>query len=203
MKRSTLMMTATGVALLAAAAGNALAQQVYKWKDARGVTHYSDTPPPARHQSKVQVKQFSAGGGAVDMPFALAQAVRGAPVTLYTTINCGACDAARAALVARGVPYSEKTVTTSADHDQLKAAGGSDQLPFILVGRTRLTGFDAESLSAALNAARYPAERVVGPGFRLGTVASAATPAPAPVAAAQPKPEEQAPPVPPAPAFQF
>ncbi len=32
--------------LLATAATSALAGTVYQWKDARGVTHYSDAPPP-------------------------------------------------------------------------------------------------------------------------------------------------------------
>ena len=41
--------------LLACAAFNAQAQSggVYKWKDARGVTHYSDTPPPAGRYGNV------------------------------------------------------------------------------------------------------------------------------------------------------
>lgn len=200
MKRTTLLMTATSVALLAAAAGNALAQQVYKWKDAKGVTHYSDTPPPARDQKKVQVKSFTAGGGSVDVPYALAQAMRIAPVTIYTTVGCAACDLARAALAARGVPYTEKTVTSTEDNEHLKAAGGGNQLPFILVGRTRLTGFEAESLTAALDAAAYPKERVVGSGFRLANVGPAAPPPPPP-----PKQEivEEMPKVPPPPDFQF
>ncbi|RZA33118.1 MAG: DUF4124 domain-containing protein [Lysobacteraceae bacterium] len=32
--------------LLASACTSALAQKVYQWKDAKGVTHYSDSPPP-------------------------------------------------------------------------------------------------------------------------------------------------------------
>ena len=36
----------TALALLIAAAPLA-ASEVYSWKDARGVTHYSQTPPPA------------------------------------------------------------------------------------------------------------------------------------------------------------
>lgn len=201
MKRTTLLMTATGAALLAAAAGNALAQQVYKWKDARGVTHYSDTPPPPREQKKVQVKSFTSGGGSVDVPYALAQAMRAAPVTIYTTVGCAACDMARAALVERGVPYTEKTVTSAEDNEQLKAAGGSNQLPFIMVGRTRLTGFEADTLAAALNAAAYPKERLVGPNFRLANVGPAAPPPPPP--AAKPAPVEEVPKVPPPPDFQF
>ncbi|MFD2366545.1 DUF4124 domain-containing protein [Pseudoduganella sp. GCM10020061] len=202
MKRTTLILTATGAALLATAAGHAFAQQVYKWKDSKGVTHYSDTPPPAREQGKVQVKQFTSGGGSVNVPYSLAQAMRAAPVTIYTTVGCAACDAARAALAARGIPYTEKTVTSAEDHEQLKAAGGANQLPFIVVGRTRMTGFESESLTAALNAAAYPKQRVVGPEFRLATVEPAAPPPPAPVEQ-KPVPEETAPKVPPAPDFQF
>ena len=52
------------------AASPLLAQTVYTWKDAKGVTHYSDTPPPAREQKKVQVKSFTAGGGSIDVPYA-------------------------------------------------------------------------------------------------------------------------------------
>ncbi len=42
--------------LFAFATGSAFAQTggVYKWKDARGVTHYSDMPPPAGRYGSVQ-----------------------------------------------------------------------------------------------------------------------------------------------------
>ena len=183
---------AVGVAMLAAAT-TAGAQQMYKWVDARGVTHYSDQPPPPSHQKKVQVKSFSGAGGSVDLPFDLAQAVRSAPVTVYTTTGCRGCDGARSQLVARGVPHTEKTVSSADDIEQLKQAGGSDQLPFILVGRTRLTGFDAEALAAALDAAAYPSKRSVPPGFKLGRVVAAAEPKPAPAVQPQAAAAPQAP----------
>lgn len=42
--------------LFALATGGAFAQSggVYKWKDAKGVTHYSDTPPPAGRYASVR-----------------------------------------------------------------------------------------------------------------------------------------------------
>lgn len=40
----------------------ALASEVYQWKDAQGVTHYSDTPPPAG--SDHSVRQISQAGTA-------------------------------------------------------------------------------------------------------------------------------------------
>ena len=46
-------------ALLGAAAF-AHAEQVYKWTDAQGITHYSDAPPPAEAQN-VQTVRVSGG----------------------------------------------------------------------------------------------------------------------------------------------
>ena len=46
-------------ALLGAAA-LAHAEQVYKWTDAQGITHYSDSPPPAEAQN-VQTVRVSGG----------------------------------------------------------------------------------------------------------------------------------------------
>jgi hypothetical protein len=38
--------------LLAALASAATAQQIYQWKDANGVTHYSDNPPPSSQKAQ-------------------------------------------------------------------------------------------------------------------------------------------------------
>ena len=38
--------------LLVAAPGLAQQQRVYQWKDAQGVTHYTDTPPTQSHSSR-------------------------------------------------------------------------------------------------------------------------------------------------------
>lgn len=43
----TLSFTSLGLATLLAAAAPASADDVYQWKDASGVTHYSQTPPPS------------------------------------------------------------------------------------------------------------------------------------------------------------
>jgi hypothetical protein len=44
--RSLVVASAIGLSL-ACIAGFASAQQIYKWKDANGVTHFSQTPPPS------------------------------------------------------------------------------------------------------------------------------------------------------------
>ncbi|HEY5972138.1 MAG TPA: DUF4124 domain-containing protein [Pseudoxanthomonas sp.] len=43
---SLFLVRACTVVLLAGACSTALAGKLYQWKDAKGVTHYSDSPPP-------------------------------------------------------------------------------------------------------------------------------------------------------------
>ena len=47
-------LVAVAVLVLSLASATALAEQqrVYQWKDANGVTHYTDTPPPQTHKSR-------------------------------------------------------------------------------------------------------------------------------------------------------
>jgi glutaredoxin len=161
--------------LLCAGAANA---QMYKWKDARGVTHYSDTPPPpgaAAATRPVELKSFTTGG-AVELPPELAAAVRDRPVTLYTTGQCAACDQARGMLQARGIPYSEKTVSSVDDHAALKRAGSSGQLPLLLIGRMRQIGFEQATWDALLSDAGYPEQRMLPANYSY--------PAPSPAAPA-------------------
>lgn len=42
------LLTCTLALLLVGASAPAFAQKVYQWKDAKGVTHYSDSPPPSQ-----------------------------------------------------------------------------------------------------------------------------------------------------------
>ena len=53
--RSFVVASAIGLSL-ACIAGFASAQQIYKWKDANGVTHFSQTPPSSgMHYTKMQL----------------------------------------------------------------------------------------------------------------------------------------------------
>ena len=153
---------ALGAALLLA--GASASAQIYKWVDAKGVTHYSDTPPASK---QAEIKPY---GGAdavlVPLPYELARAARTSPVTLYTMPQCPACDSGRALLKARGIPFAEKTVTTAADHDLVKEAGSGGQLPLLLVGRSKLLGFEAGEWNGALTNAAYPAKSMLPSRYR-------------------------------------
>jgi glutaredoxin len=129
--------------------------QVYKWSDAQGTVHYTDTPPPAQKAS--QLKPPSAGrSGQAPLPYELARAVKASPVVLYTTANCAGCDQGRTLLRARGVPFAEKTVTTDEDKEQLRQLTGKLELPLLLVGSRKIAGFQDAAWQDALTAAAYP-----------------------------------------------
>ncbi|MBJ7313654.1 DUF4124 domain-containing protein [Rugamonas sp. CCM 8940] len=174
------------ILLLCAGAAGGVHAQVYKWVDEKGVTHYSDAPPPPgagkAAKAKVELKSFSTGAPAVELPAELAAAVRNRPVTLYSTVQCEACDRARAMLLARGIPFREKTVNTADDQAALKKAGSNGQLPLLLVGRSKQIGFEQGSWDVLLSDAGYPPQKILPPNYQH----------PAPVAAAPLPPADTA-----------
>jgi glutaredoxin len=117
------------------------------------------------------------------------------PVVLYTGNDCAPCNSGRNLLNARGIPYTEKTVTTAEDIEALRRLAGEASLPFLSIGAQRLRGFSDAEWTQYLNAAGYPAQSALPPGYRraaasplvavtAATPASPATPA-APDAGAQ------------------
>jgi glutaredoxin len=180
---------AASVLLLAGAAAGAAAADTYKWKDAKGVLHFSDQPPPPS-VAKVEVKSYAGGPQTSGLPFELAEAVRNAPVTLYAATPCVPCDQGRALLQSRGIPYAEKTVgKTQADQAALQQAANTDQVPVLLVGRSRHVGFEAGTWNNALNAAAYPEKSLLPANYVPSSASPAAAPQPsAPATPAQAEP---------------
>ncbi|MEA5097999.1 MAG: glutaredoxin family protein [Burkholderiaceae bacterium] len=152
--------------------------QMYRWVDSSGKVNYSDRPPP----TSVKTQKKALAAGEVDnsgLPYALSQATKNNPVTLYTATSCAPCDEGRALLKSRGVPFSEKTVGSNADAERMKLAGGDGRLPFVTIGRTTQVGFDASSWDAALTSAGYPESSQLPANFRYAPAQSAAPAAPA------------------------
>jgi len=188
-----------GVALLVIA--EAAAAQMYKWKDEHGVTHYGDTPPP-RVKSEVLRTDKQAPARAPILPYELARAVQAAPVVLYTTARCDACDEGRSLLRTRGIPFSERTVNTEQDQQQLeKLSGGKSELPLLLVGSRTITGFQASAWNEALSWAAYPRQKMLPPTYQFaaptpaagaGATPSAATPVPPTRGQMRPPPDDAA-----------
>lgn len=173
-----------GLALLLAASG--ASAQMYKWVDAKGKTHFTDQPPPASAKA-APIKSMTGGRVAVELPYTLANAARTNPVVLYTTMPCAGCDMARTHLKNRGIPFMEKTVNNGNDEEMLKQVGGDGSLPLLLVGRTKIAGYQAGGWDSALTQAQYPLKKMLPANYQFPAPQAAAPPQPKPAAAAQVK----------------
>ncbi|MEP6607867.1 MAG: glutaredoxin family protein [Burkholderiaceae bacterium] len=140
----------------------------YRWTGPDGRVNYGDAPPPdAKNLSRVDGRATSeAGNAAGGMPFELRKAMQTFPVTLYTALDCGACESARAWLRQRNVPYQEVVVDTDRDAEEMKRRVGTTSVPVMALGRTPHLGFNESTWASALSAAGYPAQIVLPPTYR-------------------------------------
>lgn len=178
-------MKRTGLALagLLFCIGNAQAA-LYKWVGPDGKTTYSDLPPPksARQFDKSVLKS---GDAVIDaLPYALAEASKKHPVTLFTGAQCSPCAEARDFLKKRGIPFAEKSVVSNDDIAKLREVSGDAQLPVLLVGRSKQLGFEPDAWNLALTAASYPQQSHLPADYQFA-------PAQPAVPRAQAKPEHQ------------
>jgi len=146
------------------------AQTVYRIVGPDGKVTFSDKPPVTIEQGKVAGTGVGArgvaeaAGGA--LPFELRQTVAKFPVTLYTAPKCGPCDSGRSMLSARGVPFSERTVTTQEDFDYLQRLNGDNSLPVVSIGSKRVKGYSDSEWGDYLDAAGYPKVSALPAGFK-------------------------------------
>ncbi len=150
------------------------AQTVYRSVGADGRVTFSDKPPvtPA---SKITAVENAAGQAATaTLPFELRQVVAKYPVTLYSGSACTPCDDGRSLLRARGVPFTEKTVTTAQDAAALQNLSGSTSLPFLTIGAQHVQGYASTAWTQYLDAAGYPERSKLPTSYR-APVATALT----------------------------
>jgi glutaredoxin len=168
--------------VLAALACSAGAQQVYRIVGPDGKVTFSDQPP-ADSKAKAAPAGASGGGGggsSAGLPFELRQVASRYPVVLYTSSECAPCSSGRAYLSSRGVPFTEKTITSNEDVKALQRLSGTATLPFLTIGNQQLNGYSDTEWGQFLNAAGYPATSLLPASYRQ----PAATPM---VAAAPPR----------------
>ncbi len=151
MLRSILMM---GLVLASTAV---CAQSLYRWVDKDGKVHYTDTAPTnATKQADKSKLASPAPGEEVGLGYANQIAAKNFPVSLYTAPKCGdLCDQARRLLNARGVRFSEVSVTDSRRQEELVRLVGAAELPALVVGKEVHKGFDTGLYNSALDTAGY------------------------------------------------
>ncbi|HEX6319970.1 MAG TPA: DUF4124 domain-containing protein [Burkholderiales bacterium] len=139
---------------LTAAAASA---QLYRWTDEKGRVHITDTPPPPSARNVQRKGADARPGVSAQTPFALTEAIKNFPATLYTSPSCKApCADARAALNKRGVPFKEVQVWNDETNAELKQVSGATDVPTLVVGRSVQVGYEPGAFNALLDAARYP-----------------------------------------------
>jgi glutaredoxin len=152
--------------LLAATSATVLAQPIYRHVDRNGQVVFSDQPPAANAQPVAPSGASAIDGGAAGLPYELRQVMQRYPVTIYTRDDCEPCDAGRALLATRGVPFDERQVRTPADSDALKRMSGQDALPLLSIGAQQLKGFSDTEWSQYLDVAGYPKSIALPAGYR-------------------------------------
>ena len=127
--------------------------QLYRWVDEKGRVEWRDTPPPADAKS-VEQRKVIANTIDSSTPYALQQAIRKYPVTLWTS-ECGEpCAQATAHLAKRGVPYTARDAQKEAD--ALQKATGGREVPVLFVGTQQLKGYLESAWDSVLDEAGYP-----------------------------------------------
>ena len=129
--------------------------QLYRWTDEKGRVQITDTPPPVSAKN-VQKRAAPAAPAAQQEPFALQKARKEFPVTLYSAPGCDLCNDARKLLNARGVPFTEISVTSSEQIEEFKKTVGGTSVPAIVIGSTVQQGYGETVYQRLLDDAGYP-----------------------------------------------
>lgn len=148
--------------LIMLASDHLYAQQVYKSVDKNGRVTYSEVPPIPGSGDKLTGE--SAANAA--LPYSLQQVVSRYPVTLYTTTNCAPCINARLMLTQRGVPFTERTVSSNEDIAAYKKLNSDNNFPLATIAAQQLKGYEESEWTKYLDAAGYSKISTLPRNFR-------------------------------------
>lgn len=107
----------------------------------------------------------------VALPFELRAVVARFPVVLYTTNqDCSPCLQARNLLTQRGVPYSERSISSDEDIGTLQRLTGGRSVPALTVGAQALRGLQEQDWQSTLDLAGYPKESRLPRGWQAAPI---------------------------------
>jgi glutaredoxin len=151
----------------------------YKVVGPDGKTTFTDRPPP---DTEGLITALNRRGAAptpdnIALPIELREPVARFPVTLFVpTSACAPCDAARQLLRQRGIPFSEKTVSTERDLEAFEKLSGGRDAPTLQLGKQVLRGLAADLWNTYLSAAGYPRESHLPAGYQQAPVVALTEP---------------------------
>lgn len=171
MHRAVLSSLLAALALLSGSSAWAL----YKVVGPDGRITYTDRPPSDRPAQAIRTNGATAS--TEGLPYELQRVVGRYPVSLFTGPNCPSCDAGRQLLKDRGVPFVEKTISTTDDVKAYTKQEATDQLPSVRIGQKQLLGYSQSDWTSYLDAAGYPAKSALPLNYRWPEPAPLAPPA--------------------------
>jgi hypothetical protein len=119
---------------------------------------YTDTPPPPNAKKVEEQKIIRNTIDTAGAPYAVQEAAKRNPVTVWMN-ECGdLCNRARAYLAKRGVPHAVRNPSRQNEQDTWKkVSGGDNSVPLLVVGSMQtIKGFDEAQWETALDHAGYP-----------------------------------------------
>jgi glutaredoxin len=129
----------------------------YKVVQPDGSIGYTDRPPSSGNARVTPLGRSAARATPeIALPPELQQVVQRYPVTLYSAPECAPCDNGRRLLQQRGVPFSERRITSEEDAAALERLLGGRTVPALAIGPQPLRGFSETDWTAYLDAAGYP-----------------------------------------------
>lgn len=146
--RSTRLFVAGCLALCSIASG---ASEVYRWKDANGVTHYSDSRPRDQQAEAVELRDSKGldGGDAVARPAPAAPRPAAAvqpSILMYDHPDCGYCRRAERWFNQRGLAFRKIDITANAANKAAFVRDGGRGTPLIFVDGVAVRGFNEARL---------------------------------------------------------
>ena len=133
------------VGCVALAAMTTAPADVYRWKDAEGNVHFSDSPPKQKKSQSKDVQDVqsieTATVSPTEAPATDSSAAASQTVVMYATEWCPHCERAREYFRANGIDFKEYDVQKSAKGKRFMERTDAKGVPVIIVGNRRMSGF--------------------------------------------------------------
>ncbi len=130
---------------------------IYKWKDANGVTQYSDVKPENTPVETFEIQSYQKVS-IVDMDESIQDVDDGykkrkylsrpKKVIMYSTQWCGYCKKAKKYFRKNRIAYTEYDIEKSESAKRRYKKLGATGIPVILVGKKRMNGFSVERFNS-------------------------------------------------------
>ena len=115
--------------------------EVFKWVDASGRVHYSDSVKENQPTQSIKAEVNIYKDVPIDYEFSGDLGSSGKKVIMYSTSWCGYCAKARKYFKANGISFKEYDIEKNKKAKRKYDALGGQGIPLILVGKKSMRGF--------------------------------------------------------------